>query len=145
VVSAKNQIRSVTRARHGNFAPAVLEFPTLVGHRGGGCRTASDRAEKRPGGAVWQDGDSVSRGRSGFYRKGSDMTHIGCPNCRLRFTAAGAAYLDGCPQCGQSPQPIAGARAVIGFRLFAPEDAPMGPPQPVSVSIRVREMDAGRA
>jgi hypothetical protein len=48
--------------------------------------------------AVRQNGDSVSRALSGFYRKGSDMTHVRCPDCRLRFTAAAAAYLDGPPQ-----------------------------------------------
>jgi hypothetical protein len=71
------------------------------------------------------------------------MTHVGCPNCRLRFTAAAAAYLDGCPQCGQPPQQILGAGGVVGFRLFSPDDLPTELPQADPVSIRAREMDAG--
>ena len=69
------------------------------------------------------------------------MTHVCCPGCRLRFTAATAAYLDRCPQCGQPPQPIAGAGGVVGFRLFAPEDAPVELPQAVAVSIQPPEME----
>jgi len=42
VVPAKNQPRADTDARHGGVADALLEFPTLVGHSGGGCRTVSD-------------------------------------------------------------------------------------------------------
>jgi hypothetical protein len=48
MVPAKREVRAVTRARHSDFAHALLEFPTLVGHRGGGCWTVSDRADKRP-------------------------------------------------------------------------------------------------
>jgi len=73
------------------------------------------------------------------------MTHLGCPSCRLRFTAAAAAYLVGCPQCGQPPQAIAGAEGVVGFRLFVLEDVPTELPQAVPVSIRVPEIDAGRS
>jgi hypothetical protein len=93
---------------------------------------------------VWQNGDSVSQALLGFYRKASGMTHFGCPFCRLRFSAAAAAYLICCPQCGKTPQPIAGAGGVVGFRLFAPDDVPTEVPQAVPVSIRAREMDARR-
>jgi hypothetical protein len=72
------------------------------------------------------------------------MTHVGCPSCRLRFTAAAAAYLVACPQCGRPPQPVAGAEGVVGFRLFVPEDAPRELPQAVAVSIPIEDPDAGR-
>ncbi len=72
------------------------------------------------------------------------MTHVGCPSCRLRFTAAAAAYLVACPQCGRQPEPIAGAEAVVGFRLFVVEDVPRDLPEAVCVSMRVQDPDAGR-
>jgi hypothetical protein len=72
------------------------------------------------------------------------MTHVGCPSCRLRFTAVAAAYLIGCPECGQALQPSGGPGGVVGFRLF-PGDVPTEQPQAVPVSIRVRDMEAGRS
>ena len=69
------------------------------------------------------------------------MTHVGCPSCRLRFTAAEAGY----PVCGLRLQPIAGAEGVVGFRLFVLEDVPRDLPEAVAVSIRVRDPDAGRS
>jgi hypothetical protein len=86
-----------------------------------------------------------SLGALRFYRKGSLMTHVGCPSCRLRFTATAATYLVACPECGQPPQPIAGAEGVVGFRLFIPEDVPRDLPQAVAVSIPIRGQDAGRS
>jgi hypothetical protein len=65
----------------------------------------------------------------------SVSTHAGCPSCRLRFTAAAAAYLVACPECGRPLQPIAGADGVVGFRLFSPEDVPHALPEAVAVSI----------
>jgi hypothetical protein len=44
------------------------------------------------------------------------MTHVCCPSCRLRFTAAAAAHLDACPACGEPPQQARAADAV-GLRL----------------------------
>jgi hypothetical protein len=73
------------------------------------------------------------------------MTHLGCPSCRLRFTAAAAPYLVACPQCGRPPEPIAGAEAVVGFRLFVLEDVPRDLPQAVSVSLPVQDPDAARS
>ena len=73
------------------------------------------------------------------------MTHVGCPSCRLRFTAAAAAYLVACPECGRPPQPIAGAEGVVGFRLFVLEDALPELPEAVAVSIPVQDPDAGRS
>jgi hypothetical protein len=39
MVHAKDQARADPHARHGDFGHALLEFPTLVGHSGGGSRT----------------------------------------------------------------------------------------------------------
>ena len=72
------------------------------------------------------------------------MTHIGCANCRLRFTAAAEAYLVACPQCGRPPEPIASAECVVGFRLFSLEDAPRELPQAVAISISLPDPGAGR-
>jgi hypothetical protein len=73
------------------------------------------------------------------------MTHAGCPSCRLRFTAAAAAYLVSCPECGRPPQPIAGAEGVVGFRLFIVEDLPRELPQALAVSIPIPDPGAGRS
>ena len=73
------------------------------------------------------------------------MTHVGCPSCRLRFTAAAAAYLVACPECGRPPQQIAGAEGLVGFRLFVVEDVPGEMPEAVAVSIQVQDPDAGRS
>jgi hypothetical protein len=73
------------------------------------------------------------------------MTHVGCPNCRLRFASAEAAYLVACPECGRPPQPIAGAEGVVGFRLFVVEDAPHELPEAVAVSVPIPDPGGGRS
>jgi hypothetical protein len=73
------------------------------------------------------------------------MTHVGCPNCRLRFASAAAAYLVACPECGRPPQPIAGAEGIVGFRLFVPEDLPHELPEAVAVSIPIPDRPEGRS
>jgi hypothetical protein len=78
------------------------------------------------------------------YRKGSVMTHVGCPTCRLRFTSVAAAHLIACPECGQSPQPIAAAD-IVGFRLFTPEALPHELPEAVAVSIPVPDQGGGQS
>jgi len=65
------------------------------------------------------------------------MTHVGCPDCRVRFTPAAAAHLVSCPDCGRPLQPIVGAEGVVGFRLFVPEDVPQEMPEAVAVSIPI--------
>ncbi len=65
------------------------------------------------------------------------MTQSCCPSCRLRFSPVVAAYLVACPQCGEPPQPIAGPAAVLGFRLFAAEEALPAIPQALAVSLPV--------
>jgi hypothetical protein len=62
------------------------------------------------------------------------MTHVGCPNCRLRFTPTVAEYLAACPECGRPPQPIGCAEEAVGFRLFVVEDAPYELPEAMAVS-----------
>ena len=73
------------------------------------------------------------------------MTQIGCPSCRLRFTAAVAAHLISCPECGRAPQPIEGAQDVVGFRPFVVEDVPQAPPEALAVSIPIPDPGAGRS
>jgi hypothetical protein len=62
------------------------------------------------------------------------MTHLCCPNCRLRFTPAAAAYLDACPGCGEPPQ-RSSLQGAVGFRVFRLVDIPHPLPQAVAVSI----------
>jgi len=71
-------------------------------------------------------------------------THLCCPNCRLRFTPAAAAYIMACPECGDPPQPIASAERTLGFRLLGPEDLPNQLPYAVAMSIAVTEQDRAR-
>ena len=71
------------------------------------------------------------------------MTHLCCPRCRLRFTAAAAAYITACPKCGESPQ-LTSSESSLGFRLFGPEDLPHELPQAVAVSVPVPEPDRAR-
>jgi hypothetical protein len=73
----------------------------------------------------------------------SVVNHVGCPSCRLRFTAAAAACLLACPECGRPPQPVASAEGVLGFRLFVLEDVPRELPQAVAVSIPIPDPGAG--
>jgi hypothetical protein len=66
------------------------------------------------------------------------MTHVCCPRCRLRFTAAASAYIAACPECGEPPQQIT-SESALGFRLVGPEDLPIELPQAVAVSIPLPE------
>jgi hypothetical protein len=60
------------------------------------------------------------------------MTHVACPYCGLRFTAA---YVAACPECGRPPQLFVGPQDVVGFRLFVAEDLPLPIPEAVAVSM----------
>jgi hypothetical protein len=73
-----------------------------------------------------------------FNQKGSVMTHVCCPCCRLRFTPAAAAYIVACPECGEPPHQIT-SQSALGFRLLGPEDLPIDLPQAVAVSIAAPE------
>jgi hypothetical protein len=63
---------------------------------------------------------------SGVYRKGSDMTPVCCPSCRLRFARSATTHLTSCPECGGSLHQASGAAELLGFRLhvriFTAED-----------------------
>jgi predicted amidophosphoribosyltransferase len=72
------------------------------------------------------------------------MTHVCCPDCRLRFTPAGAAYLVACPRCGEPLQTLAGLERMVGFRVFRLEDVPHSLPEAVAVSIPIPDPGAGR-
>lgn len=61
--------------------------------------------------------------------------HLCCPRCRLRFTPAAAAAIIGCPECGDSPQPIASLELTFGFRIIGPEDLPHESPYATAISI----------
>jgi hypothetical protein len=73
------------------------------------------------------------------------MTHVGCPDCRLRFAAPAAAYLTACPECGRPTRVIAGETGVVGFRLFVVEDAPAELPQAVAVSLPLPDAGTRRS
>jgi hypothetical protein len=63
------------------------------------------------------------------------VTHLCCARCRLRFTPAAAAYIIACPECGDSPQPIASLEATFGFRLVGPEDLPGELPYATAIAV----------
>ena len=71
-------------------------------------------------------GSDLSGGVDSPFRllwKGSVMTHVCCPSCRLRFSPAAAAYLVSCPECGgyleRSPALSApSASACLGHGTF---------------------------
>jgi hypothetical protein len=74
-----------------------------------------------------------------FDQKGSAMTHVCCPRCRLRFSPAASAYITDCPECGEPPQHITNLESALGFRLLGPEDLPIELPQAVAVSLPAPE------
>jgi hypothetical protein len=63
------------------------------------------------------------------------MTQASCPDCRLRFTPAAAAYLPACPTCGEPLQALSRLDEAVGFRLFDPDDAPHSRPQAIAVAL----------
>ena len=73
------------------------------------------------------------------------MTHVCCPDCRLRFVVTTGTYLDACPKCGGAPQPMAGLEAAVGFRLFRLEDSPHVLPEAAAVSVPFHDPSGGRA
>jgi predicted amidophosphoribosyltransferase len=73
------------------------------------------------------------------------MTHAICPDCRLRFTRAAAAYLPCCPRCGEPLQPLAELAGALGYRLFVPEDARHAQPDAIEVSMPMPDPGVGRS
>jgi hypothetical protein len=64
------------------------------------------------------------------------MTHLCCPRCRLRFSAAASAYITLCPGCAEPPRPTS-LESSVGFRLVGPDDLPYELPEAVAVSLPV--------
>ena len=73
------------------------------------------------------------------------MTHVCCPDCRLRFAPAAAAHLVACPECGWPLQTLAGLEGALGFRLFRLDDVPHPLPEAVAVSIPIPDPGGGRS
>lgn len=73
------------------------------------------------------------------------MTHASCPDCRLRFTPAAAAYLPACPACGEPLQTLDGFDGAVGFRLFRLDDAPHSLPQAAAVSMPIPDPGSRRS
>ena len=73
------------------------------------------------------------------------MTHASCPDCRLRFAPAAAAYLPACPACGEPLQPLAGLAAAMGYRLFTLEDVPHALPEAIEVSMPIPDPGSRRS
>ena len=71
------------------------------------------------------------------------MTHASCPDCRLRFTPAAAAYLQSCPSCGAPLQSMDGLAGAVGFRLFGPDEATDSAPHAVAVSMPAPDAGLG--
>jgi hypothetical protein len=93
-------------------------------------------------------GVRYEQGRRLVFRplsKGSVMTAVCCPSCRLRFAPVAAAYLVRCPECGEPPQRIASFERVVGFRLVGPQDVPHSVPQAAAVSVAVPEPGGPRS
>ena len=72
------------------------------------------------------------------------MTHLCCPDCRLRFTRPAGTYLTACPECGDRPQPTT-VEGAVGFRLFTLEDVPHPLPEAAVVSLPVPEPGRARS
>lgn len=73
------------------------------------------------------------------------MTHLCCPDCRLRFTPTAVAYLDACPQCGAPPEAMVDLEAAVGFRLFTLEDVPHPLPEAAAASLPLPDPNGGRS
>ncbi len=73
------------------------------------------------------------------------MTHVSCPDCRLRFTPAAAACLAACPACGETLQTLPGPGGAVGFRLFRLDDVPQSLPEAIAVAMPTPGPHAGRS
>ena len=63
------------------------------------------------------------------------MSHLCCPSCRLRFTAAAAAYLTRCPECSLPAAQVDGAQGLLGFKLFDALDVSETLPDAIAVML----------
>lgn len=65
------------------------------------------------------------------------MTHACCPDCRLRFTPAAAAYLPACPRCGESMRQLDRLATAVGWQLFKLDDETGPLPEAISVALPI--------
>jgi hypothetical protein len=65
------------------------------------------------------------------------MTHVHCPSCRVRFTAAAAAHLTVCPTCSNPLAAVTSAKRVVGFRLVALDDGVEARPAAIAVALPI--------
>jgi len=72
--------------------------------------------------------------------KGSVMTHVCCPSCRLRFAPGAAACLVACPECAEPLQPIASLELSLGYRLVRFDELFDPLPAAVAVSMPVPDL-----
>jgi hypothetical protein len=63
------------------------------------------------------------------------MTRLSCPSCRLRFTAAVAANLTTCPECGRDVQAVDSASSMLGYRLFEATDPEPALPMAIEAAL----------
>jgi hypothetical protein len=59
--------------------------------------------------------------RSGANRP-TEMSHLCCHHCRVRFTAEAATYLLACPDCARPTALVDDSGRLMGYRLFDPLD-----------------------
>ena len=127
--ASHEEARQAARIMHASAASASLEQPT--------GNNPADRSRRPPRHAARA---TRPRGRA----LAMAMTHLCCPPCRLRFTRAAAAYITACPECGDSPQPVAILERTLGFRLVGSEDLPYELPNATAVSIALTEPGTAR-
>jgi hypothetical protein len=72
------------------------------------------------------------------------MTHVSCPDCRLRFSPAATAYLPACPECGGPLQPLGALEGAVGLRLFRVDGAKHSLPEAVAVAMPTPGPHIGR-
>ena len=68
------------------------------------------------------------------------MTRLSCPSCRLRFTAAAAATITTCPDCGRHLQAVSSSADTLGFRLFTPLDPQRELPMAVEAALPIPDL-----
>jgi transcription initiation factor IIE alpha subunit len=75
--------------------------------------------------------------------RGSATTHLCCPDCRLRFTAAPAVSGVSCPQCGNPLHAVTSSEHVLGCRLSTLGDITSVLPEAVAVSLPATDLGDG--
>jgi DNA-binding NarL/FixJ family response regulator len=79
-------------------------------------------------------------GCPGAQTKGSSMTRLSCPSCQLRFSAAAAASITTCPDCGRQLEAVISAEDTLGFRLFTPLDPQPELPMAVEAALPIHDL-----